>query len=920
MPPKKPHILLMGQTPPPWHGQAVATQILFEHDWPGYEIHRLRMEYSEEMLEVGRFQWKKIRHLFHLIRKAGSILRENPDSILFYPPASAKWVPFLRDVIFLACIRHLAGSTIFIFHASGLPAFVEGGFLRRILGRIAYHGADVALEVAQEAVSPHEVFQCKTWQWCPCAIQVPEVSRKGISEGEPITILFVGSLQEGKGVLDVLKTAASIKKAGHAREFKFQIVGKWFSSEFENEARKLAKELKLENLVDFTGQLTGDDKWQAYADADVFFFPTHYASEATPIVLMEALGMGLPVLSTQWAGIPAMLDGCKTAWLLPIHSPESYAIKLLDIHARRHELNEMHQASKAFYQKNFLPIRFIERVETAFQSASSSEKDRRSQIVDSRSEKPTERSPSPLGDLGDLAVQTSSSSDLRPSDSFLPLITSPSSLITDDCSLITSPSSIDPSHLIGIDGHRPTLQASQEICVNPCPSAVQFSSSPSHLSNSSIAPPYGGQVGAPGGHALPSSDSSSSDLRPSTFRPLDRAASSSPHAQATSGRGRAATPYRPSDSSTLHISVYLADQNPGYDRSFGISRMTQVILNALQATGRTAIKTISSKTSQQPSDTVEWSHIFPWGTRLKWVRLLTDHFHPLFSGGGFNPDLYYFPKGYMPFLSYFCQPSVVTIHDTIIQYDKDHYPEWRSFRDYAYWEMMLKHTLKNAGTILTVSESSKRQITAFMVRHALPKKEIHVTYEPCFYETTPQPIAPAKKNHVIHLASCEPHKRSAHLIRWWHEAESQGRNLPMLHLIGQVPAEVSHLLTSARTIVKRPFLEETALQAAYQESRALILPSEIEGFGLPALEAYYLGTPVCYVKDTSVEEILGVATAKGGFTLDDPDSHWSALDQVMAMSPEETRECGLKLRETYAAEKVAQRMITVFQDEKTGRA
>jgi glycosyltransferase involved in cell wall biosynthesis len=392
-------------------------------------------------------------------------------------------------------------------------------------------------------------------------------------------------------------------------------------------------------------------------------------------------------------------------------------------------------------------------------------------------------------------------------------------------------------------------------------------------------------VGAPGGHALPSSSSPISNLQ-----------------------------------SPISLSIYLADQNPGYDRSFGISRMTQVILNALQATGRTAIKTISSKTSQQPSDTVEWSHILPWGTRLKWVRLLTDHFHPLFSGGGFNPDLYYFPKGYMPFLSYFCQPSVVTIHDTIIQYDKDHYPEWRPFRDYAYWEMMLKHTLKNAGTILTVSESSKRQITAFMVRHALPKKEIHVTYEPCLYETTPQPIAPAKKNHVIHLASCEPHKRSAHLIRWWHEAESQGRNLPILHLIGQVPAEVIHLLASARTIVKRPFLEDTALQAAYQESRALILPSEIEGFGLPALEAYYLGTPVCYVKDTSVEEILGVATAKGGFTLDDPDSLWNALDQVMAMSPEETRECGLKLRETYAAEKVAQRMITVFQDEKTGRA
>ena len=848
MPPQKPHILLMGQTPPPWHGQAVATQILFEHDWPGYEIHRLRMEYSEEMLEVGRFQWKKIRHLFHLIHKAGSILRKNPDCVLFYPPASAKWVPFLRDVIFLACIRHLAGSTIFIFHASGLPAFVEGGLLRRILGRIAYHGADVAFEVAQEAVTPHEVFACKAWHWCPCAIQVPDIMRKSLSESGPMTILFVGSLQEGKGILDVLKTAASIKKSGRARDFKFQIVGKWFSPEFEREARNLAVELELEDLVDFTGQLTGDDKWQAYVDADIFFFPTHYASEATPIVLMEALGMGLPVLTTQWAGIPAMLDGCETAWLLPIHSPDSYASTLLDLQDQRHELNEMHQASKAFYQKKFLPIRFIERVETAFQSASSS-----------------------------------------------------------------------------------------------------ASSSPSHLSNPTIAPPYGGQVGAPGGHALPPSTSPLSALsdlavHPSSSSEEDRRSqivdrrSENP---TQSGNPESDSPpsvfsvpsvvkFSSSSSSSppisnlqspISLSVYLADQNPGHDRSFGISRMSQVVLDALQASGRVVIQAISSKTSQQAPSTVERSHILPWGTRSKWVRLLTDHFHPFFASNDFIPDLYYFPKGYLPWLSGHCQPSVVTIHDAIIQYDKDHYPKWRVSRDYAYWEMMLKHTLRNAGTILTVSESSKRQISTFIERHALPKKEIHVTYEPCFYETIPQPVAPTKKNHVIHLASCEPHKRSAHLIRWWHQAESQGRDLPMLHLIGQEPDEVSSLLASTRTIVKRPFLEDTALQAAYQEARALILPSEIEGFGLPALEAYYLGTPVCYVKDTSVEEILRVATEKGGFSLDDPNSLFTALEQVIDMSPEEIRQCGFKLRETYAAEKVAKKMIRVFEEvrEKTLR-
>ncbi len=364
--------------------------------------------------------------------------------------------------------------------------------------------------------------------------------------------------------------------------------------------------------------------------------------------------------------------------------------------------------------------------------------------------------------------------------------------------------------------------------------------------------------------------------------------------------------------SRITISVYLADQNPGYDRSFGISRMTRMVLEALLQSGRVTLETISSKTSQQSPAGTHSAHVLPWGTRIMWMRLFSDHFHPLFHNGDMPADVYYFPKGYLPWCHQFCQPSVVTIHDTIIQYDEDHYPQWRKRREYAYWAWILKHTLRHAEYILTVSENSKRQIHDFMDRHGIPRNDITVTYEPCVYERIPQPENPAKENYVIHLVSREPHKRTAHLIRWWHEAEAAGLDLPTLHLIGSVPPEVEPLLASARTLVKRPFLEEAALQAAYLRARALILPSEIEGFGLPALEAYYLGTPVCFVLGTSVEEVLSVAQDKGGFSLDSLDSLFSALETVMCMSPEEVRACGLRLRETYAAEKVAGRMLAVF--------
>lgn len=744
----------MGQTPPPWHGQAVATQILFDHDWPEFEVHRLRMEFSEEMQEVGRFQWKKIRHLFQLIRNARKILKENPGCILLYPPASAKWIPFLRDIVFLTSVRHLTGSTIFIFHASGLPVFTRSNIFRSWISTAAYQNPDVSLEVAEEAFPPHEAFAAKSWQWCPCGIGVPNLQRRTRQTTEPLKVLFVGSLQEGKGILEILKTAALLKKQGRENDFRFRIVGKWFSSDFEIESRRLADELQVGKMVDFSGQLIAEEKWNAYTEADVFFFPTHYASEATPIVLMEALGAGLPIISTLWAGIPSMLAGCETAHLMPVRSPERYAEALLELDTTRETGLATSKASRAFYENHFLPKRFVERVEKAFHQVS-----------------------------------------------------------------LKAPAFPEPVSFPGIGKTPPPLQ----------------------------------------------------------------------------------------------ITAYLADQNPGYDRSFGISRMSQVVLEALQKSDGVDITTIASQTSQQAPENLKSVRILPWGTRKKWVRLLTDHFHPLFNQIGTEADVYYYPKGYLPLLSPFSRPSVVTIHDTIIQYDQDRYPEWRRPWEYRYWAIMLKHTLKSADCILTVSESSRTQIIEFMKRHHIPAKEISVTYEPCLYEQVPQPESPAKEDYVIHLASCEPHKRTAQLIHWWKEAESQGVKLPILHLIGPLPPEAAHLLESSKKIVKRPFLEDSALQAAYLGARALILPSEIEGFGLPALEAYYLGTPVCFVSGTSVEEILGIATSKGAFNLDSRQSLFAALDEVMAMTPDEVRNCGVKLRRAYATDVVVGKMIAAFR-------
>lgn len=113
-------------------------------------------------------------------------------------------------------------------------------------------------------------------------------------DAETRVILFLGRITPIKNLPMLLQAMASLRQ--HLGNWKLVIAG---VNEFghQPEVEALVEQLALQPYVRFVGPLYGQDKRDAFAAAEVFVLPSH--SEGAPVVILEALGVGVPVLTTQ---------------------------------------------------------------------------------------------------------------------------------------------------------------------------------------------------------------------------------------------------------------------------------------------------------------------------------------------------------------------------------------------------------------------------------------------------------------------------------------------------------------------------------------------------------------------------------------------------------------------------------------------
>jgi glycosyltransferase involved in cell wall biosynthesis len=211
-------------------------------------------------------------------------------------------------------------------------------------------------------------------------------------------------------------------------------------------------------------------------------------------------------------------------------------------------------------------------------------------------------------------------------------------------------------------------------------------------------------------------------------------------------------------------------------------------------------------------------------------------------------------------------PTVLTVHDMIFRL----FPEHQKRLNYWYLNATMPTYCRRADAIITVSESSKRDIVA---EYGLDAEKVSVIPEAAAPEFEPAAVEAVRvvrqryglpERFAIHVSTIEPRKNLTRLVEALEQLYQEGITIPLVAVGGRGWLyddffERLEELEMKQWIRFPGYVPAADLPALYSAATMAVMPSVYEGFGLPVLEAMACGTPVVSSQASSLPEAGGEA-------------------------------------------------------------
>ena len=318
--------------PPKWvAGTEIATYNIAKHlAKRGHEVHvitsldeGLPKESIEQSFYVHRIKIPQMRFLGIVVfwLKALPLLKRLKPDMVHGQSTTTGIVGFLaKKLLKKPYVVYERGSEVY------LPWLFKTPISKLVLRR-----ADVVIALTEDMKTEMQKIYSRDVAVIPNGIDLEsyedlptkEASRQRLAlNNNDKIILFVGTLRPVKGLKYLIQAMNMVRQKD--TKARLMLIG---YGEERQSLEGLVKELDLGDRVTFVGKVPNEKVPEYMAASDIFVLPS--LSEGFPVVILEAMASGLPIVATKVGGLPEIVKDGENGFLVKPRGPEELADKVL---------------------------------------------------------------------------------------------------------------------------------------------------------------------------------------------------------------------------------------------------------------------------------------------------------------------------------------------------------------------------------------------------------------------------------------------------------------------------------------------------------------------------------------------------------------------------------------------------------------
>jgi len=325
---KESRLLLIGPFPPPVGGVAEIFKILAEGGLANhFDLHKINIAFRKQSdLTKGSFTFRRaFIALLHCLWLVWCMISFRPN-VVYLSFSPTRWAG-LRDALFVAITYKMGARVVIRLDNNLLHEFFMNSSprVKRRIGKTFERASSVHVQSEIIRRNLRDLVPDEKIRIIRVGINTDFINSIRLEREKNFSsnkILYMGWMILGKGVIDIIDAFDLI--AGDFPKSELVLAGPWIK---KTDKRVIESRLDLSpfrNRITVTGAIYGKERIKALSEAFVIVTMS-VLKEGQPIILTEALGIGVPIISSNYGSLSTVLKHGSGCFFVPEHGSAEMA-------------------------------------------------------------------------------------------------------------------------------------------------------------------------------------------------------------------------------------------------------------------------------------------------------------------------------------------------------------------------------------------------------------------------------------------------------------------------------------------------------------------------------------------------------------------------------------------------------------------